>query len=133
MKETKVAMNGKFTMIEWKEEVANAISATQKLSTARVQTTHEGALTGELVMSYTMIYSAEGNSKFNGVGVFEGSVMGEAALYALIETGTYAEGKVSVEFFVYKLSGETELGQPIGRGNYRTSEHTDVPYYYEQL
>lgn len=120
--------NGKFSILDWQEEVAHDLPGTQKLSRASVKTSHTGVLSGILTTLYTLVYSEEGRSEFSGVGVFEGRLNDKEGRYAIIEIGRYQNGEVSVTFELRSLNVIDALEMPLATGHYKTGDHADIPY-----
>lgn len=130
MEEILVKHNGSFSIVKWEEENTEQLPAPMKLSLGHVERMHKGVLDGKETMRYSFVYSRDDRSEFVGIGIFEGSLAGTIGCFAVIEQGSYIEGKVHTKFDIRELSETSDLGKSLGIGEYTTSEHVDVSYVF---
>ncbi|PCH81947.1 MAG: hypothetical protein COB90_02290 [Hyphomicrobiales bacterium] len=126
----KLADNGQFSISGWDEEDVHTLPEPFKFKRANVERVHKGVLCGTERMQYVLIYKDTGRSEFQGIGVFEGMISGLQGRFAMIESGSFADGQVKTRFEVRHLSQIHDLSTVIGTGHYVTGAQEQVSYRY---
>ena len=98
----------KFEMPSWDEKPIVEYDGGRKLTHAKVTKKFTGALEGESVLEYLMVYPPEPPVPYVGVERFEGSFQGKKGSFALTITGVY-DGRAVEKATIIAGSGTGEL------------------------
>lgn len=111
-------LSGTFQITDWQEAVDKELSDGAKLSTAVVQQSYTGDLTGNSEVRYQLCYDAHNDAIFVGFETLTLSGDAEAAILVLQHSGAFKKGVASSTFTIVASSADASL---LGRGGSFTS------------
>jgi len=114
----KAHAKGTFELKAWDEKPFNEINGMPKLTRASVIKSYQGAITGEGILEYLMMYRDDGSASFVGLERVVGSVGGRSGSFVFQHTGTFKDGVAAVTLIVVPGSGTADLHGLRGEGGF---------------
>lgn len=105
-------------MKSWDQKPYDEIGGGLKLTRARVTQTYRGAIDGEGVVEYLMIYREGGSANFVALERVIGSVGGQSGSVVLQHSRTFEGGTAKSDWMVAPGSGTEGLKSLRGMGSY---------------
>ena len=122
-----------FTNTSWSERFYTDQDALPRLSTVEATNTFSGAISGEGVLRYVMIYTSEEAGVFTGLQTITGEVEGQRGSFTLREEGSWQGMRISSTMTVVQGSGTGTLSGISGTAHYTHDggESTACPYTFD--
>ena len=107
-------LKGTFQITDWKETTKEEFNAGEKLSTALVQQSYSGDITGDSKVSYQLYYNKSGIAVFNGFEVITANINNQQVLITIKHDGRFENGEASSDFIIVDSSNDNNLVGKIG-------------------
>lgn len=122
-----------FINTSWSERFYAEQHALPRLSTVEATNTFSGAISGEGILRYVMIYTSEEAGAFTGLQTITGAVDGQRGSFTVREDGFWQGMKISSTMTVVEGSGTGALSGISGTARYTHDggESPTCPYIFD--
>jgi hypothetical protein len=121
---------GTFEGKSWDEQPISEIADGPKLSRALVTNAYQGAIEGEGILEYLLMYRHDGSCVYVGAERIVGTVSGRSGSFVLQHTGLFAADIADTSLAVVPGCGTGDLANLRGDGHFAAG-HGVNPYTFD--
>ena len=121
-------LEGIFQVTGWDEKPYSEDSDGSKLTNAQVTQTYTGSIEGESQVQYIMAHNSDKSATFVGMEKVTCTINGKSGSFVIQHNGKFENGVASSNFVIVTDSGQGELSDIEGSGNFESTEQGKSKY-----